>query len=78
VLENQDARPLWVVRVILHHNGGVQTIDDITDIYTVCRKLLVPVQGYTHVAARHEGADLFKGPAQCREPSVSGIRCVPL
>jgi len=44
VFENHDARPLWEVRIVLHHSGRVQTVDDITYLYTVCRKLLVPVK----------------------------------
>jgi hypothetical protein len=44
VLKNQDARPLWIVRVILDHNGRVQTVDDITHQNPVCGKLLVPMK----------------------------------
>lgn len=44
VLKNQDARPLSVVRVILDHNGRVQTVDDITHLDPICGKLLVPVK----------------------------------
>jgi hypothetical protein len=44
VLENEDARPLWVLRVILHHDGRVQTVDDVPNLYAVGRKLLVAVE----------------------------------
>ena len=42
LLENQDARPLWVVGVILDHNGRVQTVDDIAHQDPVCGKLSYP------------------------------------
>jgi hypothetical protein len=44
LFKNQDARPLRVVRIVLNYDGRLQTVDDITHVDTVCRKLLVPVK----------------------------------
>jgi len=43
-LENQDARPLRVVRVVLDHDGAVETVDNITNANTVRSKFLVPMK----------------------------------
>jgi hypothetical protein len=59
VLENQDARPLRVIRVVFDHNGRVQPVDHITHLDPVCGKFLVPMKRYANIAASHEGQNLF-------------------
>lgn len=44
LLQNQDAWPLWVVGVILDHNGSFQPVNDIAHVDTVRGELLVAVE----------------------------------
>jgi hypothetical protein len=44
LLQNQDAWPLRVVGVVLHHHGRVQSVDDVVHAYAVCGEFLIAVE----------------------------------
>lgn len=78
LLENQHARPLRVVRIILDDDCRVESNHDLTHLDTVRSEFIVPVSGHPYVAARHEYADRLEGLAQCLRAFVVANLAVDL
>jgi hypothetical protein len=60
MLQDEHARPLRVIRIILDDDRSVQAFDDIAHRDAVRGKLFVPVERYAHIAVRHERSYLFQ------------------
>lgn len=65
LLEDQHARPLRIIRIILDHDRRVESTDNLTHLDTVRREFIVPVSGYSYIAACHEHAHRVEGLTQC-------------
>ena len=68
VLQNEDAWPFRIVRIIFHSYGLVQAVDDVMHKQVVGGEFFVAVERYTDLAARHEPLYLFEGLAQFLDP----------
>lgn len=64
-LENQHARPLRIVRIVLDDDRRVESTDDLTHLDTVRREFIVSVSRHPYVAACHEHAHRVERLAQC-------------
>lgn len=73
-LENQTASTCWVVRVVFHHNGRINSFDTIADLHVVFRRRLVAVERDSHFVMRHQSSDVFK---RCAQPNKSFSRLLP-
>jgi len=70
-LENQTASTFWVVRVVFHHNGRINSFDNIADIHVVFRRRFVAVERDSHFVMRHQYSDVLKSCAQFQDPALT-------
>ncbi len=77
VFEDQHARPLRKIRVVFHHHGAGQSVDNVRNRHLVRRKFIVAVSRHTHLAAPHQCPYLFQRLAQPLDPFTFLIVFLP-
>ena len=69
--ENQTASTFWVVRVIFHHNGRINSFDNIANLHVVFRRRFVAVERDSHFVMRHQYSDVLESCAQFQGPALT-------